>query len=170
MNLPRVMALLSVMLVAGCANWRAASEAWFGERSDLLLVRADQELAAEKYERAVLLYDRFLQLRADAAATNRVRATKTALGRLLEAQRELERARTAQVAAEHALAERQRELDNLKASMDRMRSERELFRTETERVRADRNRLRDALERLRTIDLSDPAARPSDREGADRRR
>jgi hypothetical protein len=170
MNVPRAIALLCVMLVAGCASWRAASEAWFGERPDLLLVRADQELAAEDYELAVRLYDRFLQLHADAAATNRVRATKTALVRLLETQGELERARAARAAGEQALAERQRELETLRAGLDRMRSERELARIEAERVKADRDRLRDALERLRAIDLSAPRVRPSDLEGADQRR
>jgi chromosome segregation ATPase len=172
-----MMVVLSVVLIAGCANWRAAAKAWFEQRQDPLLVRADRELAAERYDRAVALYDEFLQLRADDPAANRARATRAVLVKLLDAQRDLERARAAQAAGEQALAdqqrelaERQRELDTLKAGTDRVRAEREFLRAEADRAKADRDRLRDALERLRTIDLGESTPRPSDRDRPDLRR
>lgn len=112
--------LAAVLLLSGCTGVGS-----WGSSGGALLDRADDRMMAADYRGAVSLYDRFLQQNADDPAAGRVRATRSALERLLAAQGEVER----------------------------LRKEVVTDRAEIERLKAETTRLRADLERLRNIDL-----------------
>jgi septal ring factor EnvC (AmiA/AmiB activator) len=138
-----VVAALSTLVLAGCAAWLPARS------ENPILVRADAQVGAERYEQAVELYDRFLEGHAQDPAAPRVRAVRTALSRLVSAQASIERLRETVTGQERLLGQRQRELEQRQREIDQLKAERERLRADVERLRAD-------VERLRSIDLKEP--------------
>ena len=126
---------VSMVMLAGCSTSR------FGG-TPALLTQADEQLGAERYARALELYDQFLETQPQDSAAPRVRATRTVISRLLTTQATLDRARQTLATQEQTLTERQRETERLKV--------------EAERLKTERERLRVDLERLRNIDLKEP--------------
>lgn len=135
---PVSMVMLAGVLLAGCGTWMSRGPG----STPPLLAQADEQLVAEKYSRALELYDQFLETQAQDPAVPRVRATRTVISRLITTQATLDRARQTLATQEQALTERQRETERL--------------RVEAERLKTERERLRVDLERLRNIDLKEP--------------
>ena len=125
----RLLVILGVlMLCAGCESLGPAAPALSP------LDEADAKLGAQDYKGAIAGYDTFLKAAPQDPQAARVRATQTALTRLVATQTEVDRLRQAEGPRQRDLADRQNEVDRLK--------------NEVAKLRAD-------LERLRQIDLNE---------------
>ena len=170
-------AVVCLPLFTGCAMSQSVPPA----TSPKLLARADGELAAERYERALKLYDQFLDTYSDDPGAPRARTMRNLLSRFLAAQATAGQLGQTLATREQELAERQAEVERLRTERDRLRADLERSRTvdsgeverlrqtlamqeqalterqrELERLRTERERLRVDLERLRHIDLNEP--------------
>ena len=135
-------ALLPIMVFAGCATW-------LPRPGGTVLARADEQLTAGSYGRALELYDQFLETQGQDVAAPRARATRTVLSRWLTTQTTLERLRETVATQEQALAERQREMERFRTDAERFKTEAERFKTDAERLKTETERFRAETERLK---------------------
>jgi hypothetical protein len=105
--------------------------------TEALLAEADGKLIAQDYKGALTAYAQFLTAAPDHPQAARIRATQTALERMLSFELELTLAQRTGALARREVSDRQ---------------------TETERLKSEVTKLRADLERLRSIDLQ--AVRP----------
>lgn len=102
------------------------------EPTGALLVEADAKLIAQDYSAALASYAEFVTATPEHPQAARVRATQTALERMISFEYELSRAQRTSELTRREVSERQ---------------------AETERLKSEVTKLRADLERLRNIDL-----------------
>ena len=108
-------------------------------KADALLVTADAKLIAQDYRGALGSYGEFVTAAPEHPQAARVRATQTALERMIALELELSSVQQTGELTRRAVSDRQTE-------SERLRSESERLKSEVTKLRAD-------LERLRNIDL-----------------
>lgn len=117
------------LLVAGCTTVPPDSPV---TATGALLVEADAKLIAQDYSGALASYAEFVTATPEHPQAARVRATQTALERMISFEYELSRAQRTSELTRREVSERQ---------------------AETERLKSEVTKLRADLERLRNIDL-----------------